>query len=176
MTDLDEEWLSFATSTINEIQNTESTNFPTLTCNNETGTTYSGNFSSIKIKHCTAITLSNITADNILIEDSVINIINATAHSSGTALTAKESVIVATNSTFSGKQGVVSDGSRLDFAGTSIQGIDVAITIKKKSRIIMSVSDMSSSTYTGFAHGDFREKNTTLDDVIMKKKTRESSL
>ena len=154
-----------------DIKNIEPTERPILTCNNETGVTYSGNFSSVEIKHCTAVTLSDITADNMLIEDSVVSIVNTTVHSAGIALTAIESVIVATNSTFSGKQGIVSDGSRLDFAGTSIQGHDVAFSIKKKSRIIMSVSDMSSTTYTGFTHGDYREKNTTLDNVMIKNKT-----
>ncbi|MBV1921254.1 MAG: hypothetical protein KUG73_11275 [Pseudomonadales bacterium] len=56
------------------------------------------------------------------------------------------------------------------FVGTSIQGNSVAINIKKTSRIIISVSDMNSGIYTGFAHGDYREKNTTLDDVIRKTK------
>lgn len=141
---------------------------PVLTCNNETGITYSGNFSSVKIENCTDITLSNITTRSLLIEDSVVNIINTAVHSPGTAMVAKESVIIATNSTFVGEQGIVSDGCRLDFAGTSIQGNNVAINIKKASRIIMSVSDMSSKIHTGFAHGDYREKNTTLDNVIRK--------
>jgi len=140
-----------------------------LDCENITGKTYSGHYRHITLEDCTGVVLKNITANSLSIEDSVIEMQNVTVNSDSTALETTESVIVATNLTLAGTIGIMTDGSRLDLAGVSIQGKQAAIKIDNSSRILFSVSDMTSPLFTGNVHGDFREKDRTLDEVLFAK-------
>jgi hypothetical protein len=53
-------------------------------------------------------------------------------------------------------------GSRLDMAGVSIKSTGDAVMVANKSRISVSLSDISSPKYTGIVHGIFYLKNQRL--------------
>ena len=137
-----------------------------LVCKNEKGKIYSGHFTSIVIKKCAGIKLENVTAAKIYVEDSVIEMVNTHVVAKRVAIKAVESVIEATSSSFSGRVGMLSDGSRLDLAGGSVSGGKTAIKVKANSRFVMSVSDLSSPIYQDFVHGVFELKKASLEEVL----------
>ncbi len=137
-----------------------------LVCDNEVGKTYSGHYQSVDITRCTGVKLWNLTADKLRVTDSVIEVVNSRISSDSVAVKTKESVLTVTNSTFAGRIAVKASGSRLDLAGVSLSGKDNAIQIETGSRIIFSVSDIQSSTYTGNVHGVFTAEDTYLDRTI----------
>jgi pimeloyl-ACP methyl ester carboxylesterase len=134
-----------------------------LHCKNEVGKTYRGHYDSIIINHCEAIKLQQVTAKNIMIIESFVEIEDSDFESDKVTFTAHESVIRATNVRFKGKVAIYSSGSRLDLAGVSINATKQGVKITHGSNLIISVSDLTSPIYQGDVHGAFNLSKTTLD-------------
>jgi pimeloyl-ACP methyl ester carboxylesterase len=137
-----------------------------LHCKNASGSVYTGHYESIIIENCVGIKLKNVTADHAIINDSVVEFINTKLDAERTALTITESVLVATNSTFRGQLGIKTQGSRLDLAGVSVVGDKRSVEFGARSRIIFSVSDISSDAYRGDVHGVYQYTETNLDRIL----------
>ncbi|WP_438631918.1 alpha/beta fold hydrolase [Microbulbifer sp.] len=137
-----------------------------LVCENEVGETYTGRYQSIDIRNCSGVKLENITAVELRVTDSVIEILNTSISSSEVAVEAKESVLNVTNTTFAGRTALKASGSRLDLAGVTLTGVNRAVKVEASSRFIFSVSDIQSSIYTGNVHGVFTTENAYLDRII----------
>lgn len=135
-------------------------------CQKENGISYAGRYDKIVITNCTGVTLTNVAAKEVIIRDSLVEFINTKIITDNVALKIYESVLIASNSTFKGDIGIVTDGSRLDLAGVSIIGKQLAIKVGVRSQFIFSVSDISSETYQGDIHGSYRYKNTSLDKQL----------
>ncbi len=134
-----------------------------LSCVNEAGKSYSGNFRNILIQNCADIKLQDVTAQNILIKDSMVEMSNVVIESQKTALETVESVVVMTSSQLKGKTPILSSGSRLDIAGSLLHGDDEAvIDVDTSSRIILSVSKYQTKTSGGNLHGFYDFANDSI--------------
>ena len=137
-----------------------------FSCNQQDGIVISGRYDTIDINNCTAITLRDVVANKLIIKQSLVEFYNTHVHSDGTALTLLNAVVVATNSVFSGELGLSIDAARIDFAGVSIVGQRKAVEVGEESRLVFSVSDISSETYTGDVHGVYSGAHFLLDNRL----------
>lgn len=134
-----------------------------LTCDRQSERTYTGHYEWVEIKHCHNIRLNNLTAKKIKLTESLVYMDNVRVNGLDYALEATESVVIATNTSFTADIAIRSIGSRFDLAGTSLTGNRMAVDNNKNSRYVMSVSQLNSVTYKGYIHGDFAVKDGTLD-------------
>lgn len=137
-----------------------------LVCKNQTGNTYRGHFRSIEIDHCIGVQLEDVTADNITLNESIVSFHNLHIDGKGVAFSSRESVVKITSASITGDTSIHSEGSRLDLAGVTLTGRKIALHSGKKSRVILSISDINSPRYTGFAHGAYKVANGRLEDLL----------
>ncbi len=137
-----------------------------LHCKNKVGKTYSGHYDAIMIDHCEAIKLQQVTANNLIIIESLVELEDSNFESNGITFAAHESVVRATDVSFKGKVGIYSNGSQLDLAGVSISATKQGIKVTQESNLIISVSDLTSPIYQGDVHGAFNLSKTTLDQQL----------
>jgi hypothetical protein len=78
------------------------------------------------------------------------------------ALEATNSEVVITASDLSGDVAVRADNSRLDLAGVSLLALETAIDVKRRSRVIASVSEIHSPGYNGYWHDATELENAPL--------------
>lgn len=138
----------------------------TLRCTGQSGLTYRGNYDKIIIENCNAIKLIDVNATSLQIHNSLVEMENTRIQSSKVALTANESVVLATNITLEGDIAIISNGSRLDLAGATLQGKKTAVSVKTKSRLIFSVSRLINNKRNGDLHGDYELNSVTLDQSL----------
>lgn len=124
-----------------------------LSCDGEVAKRYSGSYRNVVIKNCTAITLENLSAKSIVVNNSTVEMTNVRVKSNETALYAEESVIMMTAVDISGKTPIYSTGSRLDIAGASLSGDESIIDVGTSSRIILSISEYETELSDGNLHG-----------------------
>ncbi|MCG8311986.1 MAG: alpha/beta hydrolase [Pseudomonadales bacterium] len=138
-----------------------------LSCYNAVGQTYSGHFRRVLLYRCIDVILENVTAERMVIKESVVEMTNMEVSSPDVGIIADESVIVATNVKISGQQSAVeSIGARFDVAGVSFVGESQAVKVHKKSRFVVSVSDLHSAMYQGHVHGAFTIQSGSLDTFV----------
>ncbi|MCL1127161.1 alpha/beta fold hydrolase [Shewanella surugensis] len=138
-----------------------------LVCDHENNKSYSGHFKTVNINACSNIQLKNMTTDTLIITDSLVAIENLMIHGSELALKATESVITITNANIHADKGLLLSGSRLDLAGVSINAQGFAIKAEVHSQVLMSVSDIKSVHYQGWAQGGFELEGQTLSSVLL---------
>lgn len=138
-----------------------------LVCNNENNQTYSGQYTTVTMNGCSNIQLNDLTAESLIITDSLVAIENLTINNSELALQVTESVITLTNANIHADKGLLLSGSRLDLAGASINAQDFAIKANERSKVIMSVSDIKSAQYQGWVQGGFELEGQTLSHVLL---------
>lgn len=113
-------------------------------CHNTSGETLRGQYARITLRECTGILLDGITADELIVTDSVLEI-NDSHFTNGTrSLTINDSVVMMTAGTIAGEVGL--DKARIDFAGVSL-GKPTPFTVKQKSRLVLSVSRAGNKRY-----------------------------
>jgi esterase/lipase len=139
-----------------------------LECKDMKGQTYTGRYNRVSIHNCEQIKLRDISADELVIENSLVYIDNTEISGSNTACIMNNSIVVATNLVCNGETGLIVDNSRLDFAGTIISGTDSAANIKQESYLVLSVSKLHGPDYSGTAHGAYRLSNTQLENSFVK--------
>lgn len=137
-----------------------------LLCKNETNKTYSGVYDVVVLDHCTAITLNNISAREIRLTESIAFINNAIVSSDKIAFSATESVARITGSQISGETAIYSKGSRLDIAASDLKGGKQGLVSRKKSKIIMSISQINSAIFNGLVHGAYKLEDQSLDQQL----------
>lgn len=141
------------TTTANTSSLTSSQNYD---CNHNSGEKISGHYVRISIYECTGIMLDNVTADEVIIRDSVVAIYNSHFNNSQTALTINNSSTLITGGTITGIVNL--DNSRIDFAGVSFSK-ETPFKVKQKSRLILSVSKAGKNRYL---HQDIQLENITF--------------
>lgn len=138
-----------------------------IECTGDAGKTIKGNFRTISVKNCKALLIADSTAQNIIIEDSLVTLENVKVQAlKGSALNVRDSVVVGTNITLAGESAVDGNHFRLDFAGATIQAEKFLIRGYGKSRVILSVSQAVLSGQHQYLHGDFYLQNQRLDDLV----------
>jgi hypothetical protein len=70
--------------------------------------------------------------------------------------------VVVTASDLSGDITVRADNSRLDFAGVQLLARESPVEVKRRSRLIASVSEIQSPGYTGFWHDSVELEDARL--------------
>ncbi|MFL0811219.1 MAG: alpha/beta hydrolase [Agarilytica sp.] len=137
-----------------------------LKCRNEQGKTYSGSYKRIDISKCNDVTLINVTAEEIKIKNSRVNLENVTINSSTLAMKVKKSTVHATNIEIRAKDGIQAKASRFDIAGANIQVTNKAVFATEKSRFIFSISQIQSAFSRSSVHGVYQLENEILDKKI----------
>ncbi|MGH1470233.1 MAG: alpha/beta fold hydrolase [Cellvibrionaceae bacterium] len=135
-----------------------------LRCNEQHGVVYSGHFDEVVISECTDVTLKDLTARQLRISNSLVDLYNvAVANPDGEAVVGVQSVITTTNTHFVGAPSVLSIGSRWDMAGATIESSANAIEVKTKSRFVFSVSDLLTPNGAINLHQVMTGEHTILD-------------
>jgi pimeloyl-ACP methyl ester carboxylesterase len=133
-----------------------------LKCSGQVDRQYSGHYREIVIENCTAVRLTDLTAQRIVIRDSIVQMLNVQVRGSDVALEATNSEVIVTASDFSGETSVRADMSRLDFAGVVLLALDTPVEVRRRSRLIASVSEIHSPEYNGYWHDSVELEDARL--------------
>ncbi len=101
-------------------------------------------YKSLKIKNSNNITLFNCNIEKLIVENSNVNIINSNIISKDRALIVSNSNIEITSSSIKAQTAIESLNSKLDIAGTKIEGYKSAITSLGENEIIFSLTTILS--------------------------------
>ncbi|HYS12005.1 MAG TPA: alpha/beta hydrolase [Burkholderiaceae bacterium] len=123
-----------------------------LKCSGQVDRQYGGHYREIVIENCTAVRLVDVSAEKIVIRDSIVQMLNVQVRGADVALDATNSEVIVTASDLSGEIAVRADASRLDFAGVSLLALETPLEVKRRSRVIASVSQIHSPDYDGYWH------------------------
>ncbi|MBB3169232.1 alpha/beta fold hydrolase [Simiduia aestuariiviva] len=126
-----------------------------LHCKGEASRRYSGQYRHIVIENCTNIELHNVSAESLTIKHSLVVAEDMHIASTGTALSLTESVLTMTNAEINAVIGISLEASRLDAAGLQLRARNIAVRAGTKSRLVASVSQVTSPAYSGVLHGSF---------------------
>jgi capsid protein len=133
-----------------------------LKCSGQVDRQYSGHYREIVIENCTAVRLVDLTAERIVIRDSIVQLVNVQVRGADVALDTTNSEVVVTASDLSGEIAVRADASRLDFAGVTLLALDTPVAVARRSRVIASVSEIHSPEYTGYWHDSVELEDARL--------------
>lgn len=123
-------------------------------CTGEADRLYSGHFREIIIQGCSAVKLQNLTAQRVVIIDSMVQMLNTRVHSAnGSALEVVNSELIATAGEISGDVAISADKARLDLAGIRLDARRTPITVRRFTRVVGSSTEIRSPTYTGTWQG-----------------------
>jgi pimeloyl-ACP methyl ester carboxylesterase len=123
-------------------------------CTGETDRLYSGHFREVIIQGCSAVKLQNLSAQRVVIVDSMVQMLNTRVRSaSGSALEVVNSELIATAGEFSGDVAISADKSRLDLAGIRLDARRTPIKVQRFTRVVGSSTELLSPAYTGTWQG-----------------------
>jgi len=123
-------------------------------CNGETDRLYSGNFREVIIQGCSGVKLQNLSAQRVVIVDSIVQMLNTRVRSAGgSALEIVNSELIATAGEFSGDVAISADKARLDLAGIRLDARRTPIKVQRFTRVVGSSSEIRSPAYTGTWQG-----------------------
>jgi pimeloyl-ACP methyl ester carboxylesterase len=123
-------------------------------CRGETDRLYSGQFREVIIDGCSAVKLQNLSAQRVVIIDSMVQMLNTRVrNASGSALEVVNSELIATAGEFSGDVAISADKARLDLAGIKLDGRRNAITARRFTRVVGSSNEIHSPAYSGTWQG-----------------------
>jgi pimeloyl-ACP methyl ester carboxylesterase len=135
----------------------------TARCSGRNGVIYEGKYDRIEISNCADVLVRNATAQKIEIIDSSVQIENSEFSSQEETLFSCRSKIVVTGGRIEGETAVVSNGSKLDIAGTTVVGRKEAFkSISEQTAtpgdpgattILFSISRVQSPYSSGYLHG-----------------------
>jgi len=112
----------------------------------------------IIISHCKHARIENATARLVDISESDVVIENSRISNDDVSLKTDESEITLTNVSIEGNVAIQASSSRLDLAGVMLAGKTAAVSAKKDSTLIFSVSRVESPHTAGYVHGSRKVK------------------
>ncbi|MBS1209229.1 MAG: alpha/beta hydrolase [Proteobacteria bacterium] len=124
-----------------------------LHCQGESGRLYSGHFREVLIEGCSGVKLSNLSAEHIVLRDSIVQMLNVQVDARDTALEVDNSELIATAGEISGDIAIRADKARIDLAGFKLDARRTAIEVQRFSRLVGSVNAIRSPAYTGTWQG-----------------------
>lgn len=133
-----------------------------LVCRGLVDREFSGHYREVTIDNCTAVRLRDLSAERIVIRDSIVQLLNVQVRAHQVALDATNSEVIATASNFSGEIAIRADASRLDLAGVSLLALGAAVEVRRRSRLIGSVSEIHSPEYNGYWHDSVELEDSRL--------------
>jgi pimeloyl-ACP methyl ester carboxylesterase len=138
-----------------------------LVCKNRKNETYSGNYDTVLIDNCVNIVLRTISAKQLMIRNSIVQLESISINGPQTACSFEGSTVLATDLACNGEVGLYSDQSRLDLAGADISGTRKGISITGESYLVISVSALKSPLYSGDIHNVFTLANRALEEYLL---------
>ena len=123
-----------------------------LKCSGLVDQQYSGHYREVILEHCSAMRLENLIAERIVIRDSIVQMHNVQIRATDVALDVTQSEVTATASNFSGEVAIRADACRIDLAGVHLLGIGTAVEVKRRSRLVASISRIQSPNFSGYWH------------------------
>ncbi|MCJ8274079.1 MAG: alpha/beta hydrolase, partial [Psychrosphaera sp.] len=142
-------------------------------CVHDDQTEFNGFYQTLTLNNCKLVKLNNVVAKNFSVNESYVEIQNSALGSLDSVINIKDSAVKATASIFYGK--LVSDDSRFDFASVDFQAGEVAFESVDDTLMIISLSNINSTTYQGVAHGFFELNKGSLDQHLFQEKLQEPS-
>ena len=122
-------------------------------CSRQDGMKFTGAYRLIEVKDCRHVEIANVTAGKLDVTDSEVVIENSRIISGAVSLKADRSELVLTNVTVEGDVAIETSQSRFDLAGVKLVGKKAAVSAKRDSVLIFSVSRIESPHTTGTLHG-----------------------
>jgi pimeloyl-ACP methyl ester carboxylesterase len=113
----------------------------------------SGHYKTIELNRCTNARLIDVTAEQIIINNSTAIIENSRIRGRQVGLKVKKSEIVATNFKIDADTAIHASRSRLDFAGADLAAKTALVTTDNRAFLVFSISRAQSPNYTGSLHG-----------------------
>ena len=136
---------------------------PDLVCRGQVDQRYSGRYREVLIDGCSAVRLTDLVAERIVVRDSIVQMLGVQVAASDVALDITNSELIATASDFTGRLAIRSDASRLDLAGVRLEASGFALQALRRSRLVASVSEIRDVFYRGGWHEDREIENGLLD-------------
>lgn len=133
-----------------------------LQCTGLVDQQYSGHYRDVIIDRCSAVRLVNLSAERIVIRDSIVQMLGVGVRATGVAVDVSNSELTATASDFSGQIALRADASRIDFAGVHLLAFGDAVQVQRRSRLIGSISRIQSATFNGYWHD-----STELEGAVL---------
>jgi pimeloyl-ACP methyl ester carboxylesterase len=123
------------------------------TCQNESGMTFTGIYRLVVISDCKHVRIEDATIGLLDVSGSDVQIDNSRISGADVSLKTDDSEITLTNVIVEGDIAVQASRSRLDLAGVTLSGRAAAVSAKKDSMLIFSVSRVESPHASGYVHG-----------------------
>ncbi|HVH19367.1 MAG TPA: hypothetical protein VNF72_13785, partial [Myxococcota bacterium] len=121
-------------------------------CANRTGAVFTGTFATLRLENCLDARIEFARVGRLEMEGSSAMLKFVSIESSGAALIAKRSRVMATASVVRGSPAVDADETELDFAGVAVRADERGFDLRGGSRVYFSVSDVVAPEYSGDAH------------------------
>lgn len=109
-------------------------------CKTQKDIRYSGQYTKLRLDHCSNVLIENATIEQLIINDSRVRILNTRIHSNDTAIQANDSELTITASSIDADIAIENNDSRLDIAGTSLLANKALIETKQPTSVIFSLS------------------------------------
>jgi pimeloyl-ACP methyl ester carboxylesterase len=137
-----------------------------LECKGLVDRRYSGRYREVRIDGCSAVRLTDLVAERIVVRDSIVQMLGVQVRADDVALDIANSELIATASDFSGRLTIRSDASRLDLAGVRLEAAGFAVQALRRSRLVASVSEIRDAFYRGGWHEDREMAAEVLDPRV----------
>lgn len=134
-----------------------------LDCKGQVDRRYSGRYREVRLDGCSAVRLTDLVADRIVVRDSIVQMTGVQVHGADIALDITNSELVATACDFDGRVAIRSDSSRLDLAGVRLSASGFALQALGRTRLVASISEIRDAFYTGWWHEDRTIEGEVLD-------------
>jgi hypothetical protein len=121
-------------------------------CANRTGAVFTGTFATLRLENCLDARIEFARVGRLEMEASSATLKFVSIESSGAALIARRSRVMATASVVRGAPAVDADETELDFAGVAVRADERGFDLRGGSRVYFSVSDVVAPEYSGDAH------------------------
>ncbi|WP_133471907.1 alpha/beta fold hydrolase [Paraglaciecola marina] len=136
-----------------ELSSANTMHLEDLICTGTENGVFSGHYAKVVIKGCQYITLENLTAQSISIEQSEVALTNIQIASDNVALNVKQSYVTVTNAVLEGATALKIEKSTFDGAGVSFNGSHEPIDVVADSLLYLSVSRQQKAGQVQFLHG-----------------------
>lgn len=131
----------------------ENEHLATLTCDQQNHQSYSGRYAYVYIRGCQYITLTNLSAKHIFIENSDVIMQQLNVKSDNLAIEVNHSFVTMTNVRLQGKTAMKVKDSTVDAAGIQFVNSHVPIEVVADSLIYLSVSQHNQNGSVQYLHG-----------------------
>jgi pimeloyl-ACP methyl ester carboxylesterase len=123
-----------------------------VVCRNQSNVVYSGYFESLTLQRCKNVRIERANLQQLSIIASTATLTFVAIDSSGVALSATQSDVMATGLEIRGRVAIKAEDSRLDLAGATLRATQRGIESATGSRIYLSVSELLTPEFAGDAH------------------------